>query len=258
MAKTQPHESAVITYSSEESISARNELMQRLFSYPATDEERERSLGLFIRGSLMARFLAIHDIYRQIINKPGIILDIGTWRGQTAVLCENFRAIYEPLNFNRRIVCFDTFEGYAGYDEKSYVTPLHNNGTYSVGKDYAEYLRQLLALHEKNNAMGHNSGKHKVIAGDCRQTIPGFFAEHKNEFVALAFFDVNAYAPTYEAFEAVYQRLIPGGIAAFWQISRGACAHAEGAVYAEQILNRYPHRIERCATYPGLCYLMKE
>ena len=63
--------------------------------------------------------MATADIYRQIVSIPGDVLDIGTWRGQTAVLCENFRAIYEPLHFNRRIVCFDTFEGYKGYSERT-------------------------------------------------------------------------------------------------------------------------------------------
>lgn len=82
--------------------------------YASTPEEKERSLGLFLRGSLLARILAVAHIYQQIVEIPGIVFDIGTWRGQTAVLCENFRAIYEPLHFNRRIVCFDTFEGMPG------------------------------------------------------------------------------------------------------------------------------------------------
>ena len=72
------------------------------------DSEKERSLGLFIRGSLLARIVAIQELYLKIIDLPGSIYDIGTWRGQTAVLCENFRAIYEPLNFKRKIICFDT------------------------------------------------------------------------------------------------------------------------------------------------------
>ena len=251
------HESSVLTFSSDAGVAARREIFARLRTYAASDDETERSLGLFVRGSLLARFLAIDHIYRKIVALPGIVIDLGTWRGQTAVLCENLRAIHEPLNFYRRIVCFDTFEGYSGFSERDRPTALHQDGTYDVGgNSYAEYLRQLLVLHEKSNAMGHNCGKHKVIEGDCRATLPEFFAEHGHETVALAFFDLNSYDPTRQAFEAVWQRLVPGGIVAFWQLTR-ANVPAEGSVYAEQILPAVPHKIHRSDFYPGLCFLEK-
>lgn len=250
------HESSVLTYSPTESIEAREEIFRRLLCYEASDAERERSLGLFLRGSLLARIFATADIYRQIVDIPGAIFDIGTWRGQTAVLCENLRALYEPLHFNRRIVCFDTFEGYQGFSEKDQATALHRDGTYNVGEAYANYLRELLVLHEKSNAMGHNHGKHRVIAGDCRETIPRYFEENPHTFLALAFFDVNAYDPTQQAFKQVYERLVPGGIMAFWQLTRDAI-RAEGQVYVEHALAKMPHTLHRTATYPGLCYLVK-
>jgi len=185
---TKKHESSVLTFSTGHSLEARKEIFEMMVSYEGTEEEKERSLGLFLRGSLLARILGIVDIYKQIIDIPGVIFDIGTWRGQTAVICENLRAIYEPLHFNRRIICFDTFEGYKGFSEKDRASSLHNEGTYSLtGNDYAMWLRNILALHEKSNAMGHFNGKHKVIEGDCRKTIPQFFVDHPGEFIALAF-----------------------------------------------------------------------
>jgi hypothetical protein len=251
------HESAGLTYSPPESVKARKDIFRLMNAYQATDDEKERSLGLFLRGSLLARILAIVDIYKQIVTIPGAVLDIGTWRGQTAVLCENLRAIYEPLNFNRRIVCFDTFEGYKGFSEKDTPTELHRDGTYALsGDDYATFLSELLVLHEKSNAMGNYHGKHRVIPGDCRETIPSFFNENPGEFVALAFFDVNAHTPTLEAFEAVWERLVNGGVVAFWQLSRSG-VQAEARVYVEHILARCPHQLSRSETYPGLCYLVK-
>ena len=254
---TTHHESAVTTYSPSDSMDARMQIFELMNSYQASDEEKERSLGLFLRGSLLARILAIADIYRQVVNIPGAVFDIGTWRGQTSVVCENLRAIYEPLHFNRRIVCFDTFEGYVGFSEKDKATELHREGRYALsGTDYAEFLRQLLELHEKSNAMGHNHGKHTVIKGDCRETLPRFFEQNPNEYVALAFFDVNSYDPTLKSFEAVWARLVPGGIAAFWQLTRNSIP-AEARVYAENILPNHGHTIHRTSTYPGLCYLVK-
>jgi hypothetical protein len=255
---TNKHESSVLTFSTDGSLKARKEIFEMMKAYEATEEEKERNLGLFLRGSLLARILGIVDIYKHIIDIPGVIFDIGTWRGQTAVICENLRAIYEPLHFNRRIICFDTFEGYKGFSEKDRATELHNEGTYSLsGTDYAQLLRNMLVLHEKSNAMGHFHGKHKVIAGDCRETIPKFFTENSGEIVALAFFDVNAYQPSKEAFQHCWGRLAPGGVVAFWQLTRESVP-AEAMVYAEKILNNKQHRLRRTSTYPGLCYLVKE
>jgi hypothetical protein len=252
------HESAVVSYSDSGSILARKEIYRLMNTYQATEDEKERSLGLFLRGSLLARILAITDIYKKIVDIPGAIFDVGTWRGQTAVICENLRAIYEPLHFNRRIVCFDTFEGYQGFSKKDRATALHKDGTYGVGgDDYAELLRHLLVQHEKCNAMGHNNGKHKVVKGDCRETIPGFFTENPNEYVALAFFDVNSYEPTLKAFEDVWAKLVPGGIVAFWQLTRNTIP-AEARVYTEHILSGYNHALYRTETYPGLCYITKK
>lgn len=251
------HESTAISFSSPASLQARSELFDLMARYPSTPDEKERSLGLFLRASLLARLLAITDLYRRIVRLPGIIVDLGTWRGQTAVLCENLRAIYEPLHFNRRIVCFDTFEGYAGFSKRDKPSQLHRDGTYNVGGDaYADLLRTLLLVHEKNNAMGHVNGKHKVIQGDCRKTLPAFFREFPNEFVALAFFDVNSVEPTRQSFERIYERLVPGGIVAFWQLTRDSIP-AEAMVYTGEILNKYPHDLQRSETYPGLCYLTK-
>lgn len=251
------HESVKLSYSSVDSIEVRKEIFDRIFDYPGTPEETERSLGLFLRGSLLARIFAIQEVYKLILNKPGLILDVGTWRGQTAVLCENLRSIYEPLNFSRKVIAFDTFEGYLGFGEKDKPTEIHQDGTYSLGAlNYSKYLSDLIVLHEKANAMGHNFGKHSIVKGDCRDTIKDFFSMNVNAFVALAFLDVNSYSPTSEAIADIWPKLIPGGFLAIWQLTRDVIP-AEGHVYRNEFLDLYPHRIFSAETYPGLCIIEK-
>lgn len=253
------HESAVVSYSNQASLDARTEIFELMQNYPATPDEKERSLGLFLRGSLLARILAISEIYQRITHLPGAVFDVGTWRGQTAVVCENLRAIYEPLHFNRRIYAFDTFDGYKGFSADDKATALHQNGTYGVGgEDYATLLRDLLGMHERSNAMGDkNHGKHQVIMGDCVKTVREMLDRESHEVIALAFFDVNSVVPTEKTFEMVWERLVKGGIVAFWQLTRNTIP-AEGMVYVKSIMGSHAHSLRRCATYPGLCYLVKE
>jgi hypothetical protein len=250
------HESSAITCANTEQIAARRDLFALMRAYPATEEETERSLGLFLRASLLARMLAIFEIYQQILPVPGGIMDMGTWRGQSAILCENFRAILEPLNFQRRIHAFDTFTGYAGFGEgQSPINAAFSDGTYALPDNYADLLRLILQIHEQNNALGHMHGKHRVWAGDCRDTLAQFEREFPGEAIALAFFDMNAYAPTAAAFKVIRKRLVPGGIAAFWQLTRAELP-GEGAHYFNEIRQQVPHTLHHSALYPSLCYLV--
>ena len=68
------HESSIISNSNDDQLAARRELFDLMQTYPATQEELERSLGLFVRGSLLARMLATFEVYEQIVPLPGSIL----------------------------------------------------------------------------------------------------------------------------------------------------------------------------------------
>jgi hypothetical protein len=251
------HESVRISLSPEASLESRVRIHAMIDEFPGSIDERERSLGLWLRGSLLARILAIGDIYRSIVGLPGSIFDLGTWRGQTAVLCENFRAVYEPLNMTRRVVAFDTFSGYAGFGPEDRPTEIHRDGTYDVGGErYEDYLAELLRLHETSNALGHLNGKHRLVRGDVRETLPAWLDENRNEIIALAFLDVNAVEPTRASIEAIWPRLVPGGKIAVWQLVQHRIP-AEGVVYAHDVLGRLEHRISYAPTYPGLCIIEK-
>lgn len=250
------HESGVISRSAADSVAVRPELLHRLRSFPGSDVELERSLGLFLRGSLLARFLAVFDIYEKIVHLPGWLLDVGTWRGQTAVQLENCRAIVEPLNFDRRIAAFDTFRRYVGFSKDDVPTAQHNNGTYAVEDEYETYLEDLLRLHEKSNAMGHNHGKHLVVRGDTRETLPEFFTSNRHALVCLAFLDLNSVDPSRDAVRRIWERLVPGGYFAFWQLTQPSIP-AEAVVVFEELMSKHQTVLSRSKYYPGLCFVQK-
>ena len=62
------HESSIITNSNDVAIESRKKIFELLMQYNASPEETERSLGLFIRGSLLARFIAIQEVYLKAMN----------------------------------------------------------------------------------------------------------------------------------------------------------------------------------------------
>ena len=252
------NESTAQSFSNKESLEARKEIFKLMNDFSWDDSEKERSLGLFLRGSLLARIIATQELYLKIVDLPGTIFDVGTWRGQTAVLCENFRAIYEPLNFRRKIVGFDTFDGYPDFSKKDKPLRFQKKGTYQAGGiDYVEYLKKLICLHEKSNAMGHNHNKHEIIVGNTKETIPLYFKDNPHSLISLAFLDLNSYESTYDALTHIYPKIVPSGIIAFWQLQNHE-VHGEGGVYNDLINSKYSHECLKSRVYPGLCYIIKK
>lgn len=245
MTDSQPVEA---TTASGETFDHRARLQQMFRDSPIPADELMFNLGLYVRSSLLVKFLVMDDLYRRFVSIPGALLEFGTWRGQNLVLLENLRAIHEPFNKQRTIVGFDTFTGYpedAGMAE----TALTEHGGYNSGSDYPHYLAELLETHEGNNAFGHLRGNHKLIAGDVTQTAPKYFADHPETLVAFAFFDMGPYEPTVAALRAIKPHLVPGSVLLFDELTwTGAPGEA---IAFKEVFRDIPYRIEKCPLYPS-------
>src|SRR5512142_97379 len=69
------------------------------------------SLVLMNRMAL-SRAIYYERLYRQIVEIPGVICEFGVQWGAGMALLMNLRGMYEPYNVQRRIIGFDTFEGF--------------------------------------------------------------------------------------------------------------------------------------------------
>jgi len=108
-----------ISYHSSEGVRSSRERFFKLFKHcPIPDNELLSNLGLFLRRQSLARILFMNDLYKKIVNVPGIVVEFGVRWGQTLALFESFRGLYEPFNQGRKIVGFDTFKGFPSIDSK--------------------------------------------------------------------------------------------------------------------------------------------
>ena len=138
---------------------------------------------LFVRTGLIAKLFFYKEIYEIIESVPGNIVEVGSWFGQTSVLFENIRAIIEPFNYSRKIISFDTFDG---YNETSGLN-IGNEEIlkYKVGDNWVDLLGKIQEAHKSiNNSVSlfHN------IKGDIRETIPKYLKEN-SEPIALVYYD---------------------------------------------------------------------
>ena len=79
---------------------------------PIPDEEKLSQVGLFMKRQELSKILFFNELYQQILNVHGIIIEFGTRWGQNLTTLSNLSGIYEFYNYNRKIVGFDTFSGF--------------------------------------------------------------------------------------------------------------------------------------------------
>jgi hypothetical protein len=200
------------TCSSSEQLRFRGKIEELYRRCPLPPEQLACNLGLYVRASALVKTLVLDDLYRRILDVPGVIMELGCWWGQNLVLFENLRAIHEPFNKNRRVIGFDTFAGYAGLGERDRAGGVFAEGNYAVAPDYRDYLADLLAAHEGANVLGHLRNRHALIEGDVTGTVPAYLAKHPETVVALAYFDLGLYGPTRACLEAIKPHLVPGSV----------------------------------------------
>ncbi len=174
------------------------------------------SLPLFQDRRAISRILYANEIYQRILHVHGSIFELGVRYGPNLALLQSLRGVYEPLNPNRRIVGFDTFEGFAGVDPAR--DPGSKAGDYAVPPGYEKFLGEVMALHEGMGPL-ENLRRFELVKGDASSTVPRYLKAHPETLIALAYFDFDIYKPTKACLEAILPYLNKGAILAFDEVN---------------------------------------
>ncbi len=137
--------------------------------------------------------------------------------GQNISLFTSFRGIYEPFNHNRKIVGFDTWEGFPDVDKTNDLDEW-KSGDYGVPDGYENFLSNVIQVHE-TMAPIPSIKKHQLVKGDATKTIDKYLKKHPETIISLAYFDFDIYKPTRECLERILPYLSKGAIIAFDEIN---------------------------------------
>lgn len=190
----------------------KNKLLEMLLSAPIPREELHLNLTLFLDRRLISRILFINDIYRQILPIHGSIFEFGVRYGSNLSLFTSMRGIHEPFNHNRKVIGFDTFEGFVGVEPE--MDPDARAGDFAVTPGYEAFLQDLLLQHERMAPL-ENIQKFQLIKGDAASTIESYLLEHQETVISLAYFDFDIYKPTAACLKAILPYLSKGSIIVF-------------------------------------------
>jgi hypothetical protein len=240
---------------SEEEKRAREVILDLFKQTPVPDDELLVNMGLYVRSTTLAKILYLNELYQAIRSLPGIVVEFGVWWGANLALFESFRSVYEPYNWTRKVVGFDTFQGYPSVTEKDGTSSYAAVGGYTVSEGYESYLRKLLSAHEADNVMAHIT-KHELVKGDVVETISKYLTDNPQTVIALAYFDLALYEPTKKCLEAIRPYLVRGSVLAMDELNSAEFPGETIAV--REVLGMDKYRVVRSQFLPDRSYIIIE
>lgn len=212
----------------------RLEIAHSLRNSPIPDVELVSNLGIYLERMHLSRILLMNDLYKRIIKVPGVIVEFGVRWGQNIVLFNAFRGMYEPYNYTRRVIGFDTFSGFPDVMSQDLTRNEGGGqvkaGDYTVSNGWQQYLEEILGYHDSLSPISHLK-KWELVVGDATKTFPDYLREHPELIVSLAYFDFDIYKPTKQCLELLMPHLTKGSIVAFDELN---CPEFPGETIAVQ------------------------
>ncbi len=210
-----------VSNASDEYKASEQALYEAFRNSPIPAGEFLENLYMFMTPHYLRRVLFFYELYQKILPVTGSILQLGVRWGRDLALLDSLRTTFEPFNLSRRIVGFDTFEGFQGTDPKDGVNPMIQEGNLGTAQGYEQILHELLRTREKLSPLGHIQ-KFDLIKGDATKTLPAYLESHPETIVAMAYFDFDIYAPTVQCLEILKPYLTKGTLVVFDELNRRA------------------------------------
>ena len=194
----------------------------------------------------------MHEIFKDIIEVPGSIIECGVHLGGGLMTWAQLSSIFEPINHTRRVIGFDTFSGFERIHAFDQVqgNEQAKPGGYAV--DAEQDIRQAIELFDMTRPINHIS-RVELVKGDALKTIPAFLEKNQHMVIALVHLDFDIYEPTRAAIEAFFPRMPKGAVIVFdelnhpkWPGETMAVLHTLGLRNLR--IRRFPHQ-------PNLSYV---
>ena len=191
--------------------SSEDALYGMLHEVSIPESELCENLALFTTPQHLRRMLFLYEMYKKCLTVPGVIMQFGVRWGRELALFDSLRTAFEPFNHSRRIIGFDTFEGYVGIDDKDGSSMMLKKGNLATSAGYEAELDHLLRTREQLSPLPHVK-KFVLVKGDCEVTFPAYLEENPHTIVSMAHFDLNLYRPTRTSLELIKPHLTKGSI----------------------------------------------
>ncbi len=177
--------------------------------------EMFRNFPVFTPRYNIARFLSHYELFKKVVELPGVIIDLGVYCGASTFTWAKLCEIFCPTDARKVVYGFDTFEGFPALSKEDGLEDIEQDvkaGGYCGGVS-AE--RDLCLAQQAMNHDRHLRHLNRIefIKGNVIDTIPQFVASKGNGLkIALLNLDLDLYEPTKVALEYLTPHMVEGGV----------------------------------------------
>jgi hypothetical protein len=199
------------------------------------------------------RFLAKNELFKKILHVHGNVVECGVFNGAGLMAWANFSSIYEPLNHTRKIIGFDTFDGFVNIDGKDQSSQKNLNLKPQALKvnSHSDIL-ECVKVFDIYRPLGHIN-KVELVKGDVSQSIDDYINSNQHLLVALLYLDFDLYEPTRVALTKFLPRMCKGSILAFDELNLKYWPGETIALLEQLKLCKY--KISRFSFQPQISYI---
>ena len=202
---------------------ANKEAMQALNEYyeksPGSNSVKLENFTKYVSRENITRFLVRNEVFKLQLGTHGSILDFGVRRGASLMTWSHLSSIYEPSNYTREIIGFDTFAGFPEIHATDLNVDASNKelifqGSLNVEPGMKEDIEEAISIWDKGRYLNHIP-KTKLVQGDILETLPKYMKENPHMVVSLLHIDVDIYEPTKCILEQVVPKMPKGAVILF-------------------------------------------
>jgi hypothetical protein len=180
-----------------------------LAEYPHSIQHLLGHWPVYTKRILLCRFLAHWEIFRQVSELPGSILELGVSRGVSLLTFHKFLEITHPADTGRRVFGIDSFEGLTDFGDKDGA---QLEDAARADRQVGEIMA-LLDLFNADNVLARE--RVTIFKGRVADALPRLLEANPGLRFSLVHFDMDLYEPTKYALDALWDLIVPGGAVVF-------------------------------------------
>jgi Macrocin-O-methyltransferase (TylF) len=235
------------------------EMEQYWTESPGSANAKLENFTKYVGREALTKFLARTELFLKQLHVHGSIVELGVARGASLMTWVHLSEIYEPVNYTREIIGFDTFAGIPTLDERDITfegrSSMLETGGFLVEPGMKTDIERALRIHNLTRYLAHIS-KVLLVEGDIEETLPTFLSRNPHLIVSLLHIDVDIYKSTKKGLELLLSRVPKGGLIVFDEINNRKFPGETIALH--EVLGISSLRIQRLHYCPCVSYVVIE
>jgi len=179
-------------------------------------EAKLDNFSVYANRQSINRFLALHELFKLQLPVKGSIVECGVFLGQSLFTFAHFSSIYEPSNYRRQVVGFDTFDGFPNWSIKDNLD--ESKGIFKPPYPSYDELESARQAFQGNHYL-ESEEKIQLVKGDALTTMPEFIEKNKHFICSMLYLDFDLYEPTKLALEIFVPRMPKGALLVFDELN---------------------------------------